>query len=81
MSYRTIIVFSLLLFSTFQMKAQMSDSLFMAYYGEEQLKDTTTEQRFDYFFYKGLRNFQNHNHLQALVDFDKCVKIRPTAEV
>ena len=81
MSYRTIIVFSLLLFSTFQMKAQMSDSLFMAYYGEEQLKDTTTEQRFDYFFYEGLRNFQNRNYLQAIVDFDKCVKIRPTAEV
>ena len=63
------------------LSAQQSDSLFMVYYGAEQIKDSTDTQRFDYHFYEGLRLLQNNKTKEAIAEFHYCMDIKLTAEL
>ena len=77
------LIVSVILMAAFgtAVKAEIPDSVFVALYGDEQIKDSTGQEMFLARFYDGLKALHDMDMARAEQKFNECQAIRPTAAV
>ena len=75
MKYKLIV---LILFAVNFVISAQTDSIFAKKIAEQQLTDSTAQQRFDFHYYEGERLKNHSNFLEAVREFQKCLEIDST---
>ncbi|MDR1592154.1 MAG: hypothetical protein LBS16_04630 [Prevotellaceae bacterium] len=69
------VVIGLLIFCSWKVAAQTPDSLWIRSLEEQQLKDSSDIQRFDYHFYQGQMYAQRLHYQEAINEYGVCIAI------